>query len=458
MRARSVFHAFRRRAAAEEGVALMEVIVAAAVLVLVVLGVLAAMDSVSGTAGANQARTVAASLAEEDQERLRGFATEDLDRLETLQPDPRSIKVGSVTYTVASKAEWISDATGQEASCALPTGDGNYMRITSTVTSPATGAKVPPVVLTSLVAPQPGEGTLAAKVLNSEGNPVQNLLVTATGPETGTARTNEVGCAVFGQLQAGSYEVVVDQSGWVDPNGVQRVVRSATVSSGNLTTVEFAYDRESSLDLDFYTVVNGVTQTNEVSFGAILAHTGLQTGIRTFPATAPPSPALTFDADDLYPFPSPYKIYAGRCTGADPSKYVSNYFDTHPEVVRTLTRGVHGGTVNVLEPAINVTVTWSNGSLVNNNFARVYAYPRTTGCGTTRIHLGDTNSSGKLASPGLPFGQYDLCVQYTRVSSSSTRTYKATWSGMNNTNPAGTPWPVNFTTSSSQSTCGNSSP
>ena len=48
----------------------MEVVVSAAVLLLVVLGVMAGLDAVAGTAGANKARTVAASLAEKDQEEL----------------------------------------------------------------------------------------------------------------------------------------------------------------------------------------------------------------------------------------------------------------------------------------------------------------------------------------------------------------------------------------------------
>jgi Tfp pilus assembly protein PilV len=62
----------RRPPASEEGFALIEVVVSAAVLVILVLGVLAAVDAVSGTAGANQSKTVAATLAEKDLERLRG--------------------------------------------------------------------------------------------------------------------------------------------------------------------------------------------------------------------------------------------------------------------------------------------------------------------------------------------------------------------------------------------------
>ena len=44
----------RRSPASEEGFALIEVVVSAAVLVIVVLGVLAAIDAVSSTASTNQ--------------------------------------------------------------------------------------------------------------------------------------------------------------------------------------------------------------------------------------------------------------------------------------------------------------------------------------------------------------------------------------------------------------------
>jgi hypothetical protein len=431
----------------------MEVVMSAAVLVLVVLGVLAAMDAVSGTAGANQARTVAAALAEEDQERLRGFATEDLDRLETLQPAPRQVKVGSVTYTVASKAEWISDASGQEASCALPTGDGNYMRITSTVTSPATGARMPPLVLTSIVAPQPGEGTLAAKVVNAAGQPVQNLPVTATGPETRPSVTNEVGCAVFGQLTAGSYQVEVNQSGWVDKDGNQQVIKSATVSSGNLTTVEFRYDRTASMNVEFHTVYNrgaGAVTADETSTGAMLVHTGMQIGYRLVPATEGAAAAV-YAVGNLFPFTDPYKVYSGRCAGNDPSEFIDTYFDSFPDDAPTLGPGTPAGTIDVLEPALDPRVRW-NGSLASG--ANVYAYPKTSGCSTARISLGQTNSSGRIANPGLPFGVYDMCVDHRVGSGGSNPRRRITLTNLSNSNLDGTQLAFDFLTSGTPTPAG----
>ena len=80
----------------------MEVVVSAAVLLLVVLGVMAALDAVAGTAGANKARTVAATLAEKDQEELRSLMTADLNQIHSVIPGPRTVKVDGVQYTVSS--------------------------------------------------------------------------------------------------------------------------------------------------------------------------------------------------------------------------------------------------------------------------------------------------------------------------------------------------------------------
>ena len=57
----------------ESGFALIEVIVAAAVLAIVALAVLSGIDAASSTSAREKARAVAASLAEQDQERMRSY-------------------------------------------------------------------------------------------------------------------------------------------------------------------------------------------------------------------------------------------------------------------------------------------------------------------------------------------------------------------------------------------------
>jgi hypothetical protein len=401
----------RAHAASEDGFALMEAVVAAAVLVLVVMGVLAAMDAASGTAGANKARTVAATLAEEDQERLRGMATADVDAGSF---GSRDVTVANVKYTITSKAEWVRDATGETVSCSTEAGQASYMRITSTVTSAATGAALKPVVLSSIVAPRAGaasQGTLAVMVKNAAGLPVVNLPVEATGPMTRTELTNEAGCAVFGLLDPGSYQVKLNTGGWVDKAGTPTPIQTATVTHGNVSTLEFAYDKASSLTVQVKTRLVDGSERPDPSTSVVAANTGVPpSGFRLL---KPASPATTIALGNLFPFPDGYTVYSGTCPGADPANFVPDYYASHQGVV-TLAPGVPGGTISVLEPAINLQVTRGGNQAEAPTFeepqSRAYIYVKTAGCTPERFEITPLERGGRLPNPGFPFGDYDICV------------------------------------------------
>jgi hypothetical protein len=440
----------RSRLASQDGVALMEVMISAAVLVLLVLGTLAAVDSVTGTAGANKARTIAATLAERDQEELRGLRTVELDDLNALIPGPRTVKVGNVNYTVTSDAEWITDVGGSDISCALESGRGSYLRITSTVTSPITGKKVKPVVMTSIVAPQPGSGQLAARVTNAQGLPVTSLPVEAVGPTSGTKTTNTAGCAVFGAVDSGAYQIRLNATGWVDEEGNQLVVKDTTVEGGSLTLVDLVYDRAATLTVNVHTKVGAAADQADNSYGVMAVHTGMQTGTRLFPENgAPPTPPATPVASHaltrLFPFPTAYRVYSGRCEGADPFGFNPLYYDTTPLAAPVLAPG-EIRTISVLEPNTNITVRRSS---VARSGALVYAYPVDAECvQTPRIFLGTTNASGLLPNPGLPFGDYTVCAQWTSGSS----TWRANGTLQNRTAAGAAATTLNIPTSGT-STC-----
>jgi hypothetical protein len=428
----------RRRLGAEDGFALMEVVVSAAVLILVVLGVMAALDAVAGTAGANKARTVAASLAERDQEELRSLRTAELDTLDALIPAPRTVDVDGVPYTIESDAQWVTDATGEDISCELPSGEGSFIRITSRVTSPMTGARVRPVVMSSIISPQPGSGTLSAMVRDSDGRPVVNMpvqVIQENGPFTATKQTNDAGCAVFGSLTAGGYDVKLDQTGWVDPEGNQAPIQSVTVNPGILSTVEFIYDLKAVINparirTSIRPAITGNPPTiqDDEATGVVVAHTGLQTGFRIFNG-----PATTFALDRLFPFRDPYRVYAGTCTGADPALYVPGYFDAIPLFNTRLERSQTYGPVDILEPATNLRVQ-RGGS--NRSNAYIIATPTDEACEGVTITLGPTQSgTGAVLRPGLPFGDYSLCAQWT----SSGSTWHSPAVSITNRDPAGAP-------------------
>lgn len=435
----------------------MEVVISAAVLLLVVLGVMAGLDAVAGTAGANKARTVAAALAEKDQEELRSLKTADLNRIRELIPGPRTVNVDGVPYEITSDAVLVTDSKGEDISCTLESGEGSFLRITSTVRSPMTGAKVKPVVLSSIVAPEPGSGTLVAMVTNAEGKAVKNMPVQAVGPETKTKVTNESGCAVFGTMTAGSYEVKLNQLNWVNPEGDQEVIKTATVSAGQLTTVDFIYDVGASVTIQTIRSIYGGATVDDDSYGVIAAHTGILTGFRQFPVAATLAPSHTLT--QLFPFEDPYAIYSGRCTGADPTGFDENYFtNVNPAAAPELDPGT-STIITLYEPAVNISVTFA-GTPVNSSSARVYAYPRTAGCtDPARFDMGRTRTGGRADKPGLPFGTYDLCAQYT----TGGVTYKASRLNVQNNAHEGTPVTptvptIAMTTSSTRNTCGTTAP
>jgi hypothetical protein len=438
----------RRQLGTQEGFALMEVIVSAAVLVVVVLGVLAGLDSVTRTAANNQGRTVAAALAEKDLERLRAYKTSDLNKLDEIDETTKFVTVGTTRWEITSRAEWVTDSEGEEISCAITGDKGSYLKISSTVKPESAPDDAPGLTLSSIVAPQPGKGTLTALVKGRSGQPIVGMPVEAVGPTPATRPTNDVGCAVFDESEAGSYKLRLNYAGWVDPDGNQIVEKAGTVSAGNLTTVEFIYDRAGTFPVSVVTHRPGDTVDRaDRSTGAMAAHTGVSTGYRAMTANSPGVTSFTFNS--MFPFSTPYEVFSGTCSGNNPAAYIPTYFDTHDLAVAQVNPGAAGTTRVVLEPAIDVTVTHRNSSGVtsNANGAVIYAYPKTDDCPSARILMGTTGSNGRLPNtnsqqgPGLPFGDYDICVQYNNGS----RLLRMHWSGISgaagptisNTDPAG---------------------
>jgi Tfp pilus assembly protein PilV len=423
----------RLKAASQDGFALMEVIVSAAVLIIVVLGVLAGIDALSRTASANQSRTVASALAEKDLERLRAYRTDDLTNLAKKPEETTFVTVGKIKYTIVSEVQLVADTTGEEVSCTIPTGKGRYLRIISTVS----GGAAKPVVMSSIVAPQPNKGTLTALVRNARNEPVKNITVSAIGPSTASKPTNDLGCAIFDDSEAGSYVLRLNQPGYVNVDGQQLYELPGTVSPGNVTTVEFKYDLAGSFPV---TIVNSAGGTESASpFGLMADHTGVSTGFRSTAA----SPFTS-----MFPFyEAPYEVYSGNCTGNNPGSWIDGYYATHAPAVAQVNPNENGPMRTVLEPSVNVNVTYKSSSgsaFAATSGALVYAYPRTAGCTTGQVLVGTTNNSGVSPTPGLPFGEYDLCIQLTKfVSGVGNRTWRAVFTradgnpAITNTNPAG---------------------
>jgi len=406
---------FRPELSAEHGVTLIETLIAAAILVAVLIGVLASLDAASHTAATNRGRTVAASLAEQDIERLRGLPTATLASYPTT---PVKTIVDGTEYTVTSKAEWSHDASGTMASCDSDGKQADYIRLTSTVTSNVLGTRVKPVELTSIVAPRVGsfganQGTLAVQVKNESAAPVAGLPVTITGPSTYVDDTNELGCAVFGHIPAGAYNVQLSRSGWVDRAGNETVNTPSTVAAGSKATVSLEYAQAAAVTVSFDTEVRG-SKGGATSPALTAANTGLPTGTRVFKPKVPGTAAGTIVADKLFPFPDGYTFFSGGCATSAPDKFVPAYFSSFPGFVKIGAGG--SASVTVREPSLNLRVT--RGPNENSAAPLKEGYVVITsaepGCADRYVFNG-LNPNGTLPEPALPFGKYVVCADDRNV-------------------------------------------
>lgn len=415
----------------EAGFALLEVIVSAAVLALVAVAVLAGIDGAQSSTGREKARSVAANLAEQDQERLRSLQVDSLaDYTET-----RTVNVDGSNYTVVSTGSWVRDDTGGTVSCQNNSKQADYLQITSTVTNSSIGTRTAPVVIKSLSAPSVAysttRGSLAVQVNNRDGAGVPAINVHIAGTSSGTvsrdALTNSVGCALFQYVPAGDYTASTTRSGWVDKAGKSPASKSTTLTAGTVGLVNLDYDQAAGATLTIKTYTPGTTTAiPSSSVDAAEINPG-DPAMRTFPPAPPANPTATIPAANLFPFKDAYTFWTGSCAGENPASYAGNstYFSgPGNHALPTSPGGLY--TLDVFQPPLNVRVSQDargreigNGSTDNMTYSALYTE---TGC-TDRVTLypvtrtiSGSPSYGWLSQqpgsydPGLPFGKWKVCV------------------------------------------------
>ena len=189
-------------------------------MVIVALGAFTAFDSATRSTAEERHRARANSLAEADLSRMRSMRISDLSNLS----QTRTVVVDEQRYTLTSRAEFQTDSTGT-ASCEAGSASADYIKISSSVTWPSIGSR-PPVVSATLVAPPNGSisansGALAIAVEDAANVGIPNVGISGSGAGSFTGSTGSTGCAIFGNLPAGSYSVSVSgvAAGLVDNDG-----------------------------------------------------------------------------------------------------------------------------------------------------------------------------------------------------------------------------------------------
>jgi hypothetical protein len=403
----------------ESGFGVVEVVIAAAIMLTVAMGTLALLDGAGRTSHKNRARAVSADLAEQDQERMRGLGVATLSYYSL----NRTVTVGGIPYKVASDSDWLRDSTGAPVTCTNASGQAEYMRITSTVTEGRAGASgLKPVTMTSIVAPPvgsigPTQGTLAVEVKNRDNGPQPAIPVAIAGPQPATEPTNDMGCAVFNYFRVGTYSVELNTMGFVNPLGVTDVVTSGAINGGTVnTTAPQQYDRAATINVSFKTKdVAGADVPVSPAKWTTVGNSGIgnATGTRTFGSAT--TFVNTIQANLLFPFANGYTVYSGNCTANDPSRYsaTSTLQSVDPAGAYVTT---------VYQPALQFATTKNGVAMMN---AHVTATAQDAGC-AGQVYDFYTGGSSSQVLAALPFGKYKVCVDDNNPTVASRLIYRPT--------------------------------
>lgn len=410
----------RARLAREDGFTIIEVLAAAILVVLTAVGAFTALDAAGKTADGNKSRNVAASLAQGDQERLRGLNQADLVALTDAPEPPRTETVDGESYNVESDAVWVVGAGGA-TTCTSAAAGSRYLKITSMVRWPNM-APIKPVVSTSLKAVNnataSGKGDLAVSVVDRTGAAgVAGLAVSISGPENETQTTNANGCVFFDFIPAGSYTVSFERPGWLEaklPNR-QRIEDTVGVAPDQTATKSYQYDEAGGIQVRFRTRRPDASSDINVSGDGFTVSNG-ELG-------TPPTKTFTGAATNtlatglvLFPFTSAYTVWAGTCEAA---KLPSG--SGWPNQAATVIPGATAATLNVFAPTMKITVRAGDYSLGGS---KVVVRPAAAGCTAAPQYEATTPTSETdrgVAYFALPYGDYEVCSEFTY----SGRTYTA---------------------------------
>ncbi len=444
----------RRAAAHERGDTLIEVLVGAALLLVIAGGVVSGL-TVFGHESANQRQhSQADALAQQAEGQLRG---EQLSQLATLVAAGSAGSTSNVTldgtaYTITNTASYVA-RTGTTSSCtASGSGNADYIKTVSTVSWNGSSA-LHPVQEEGVISASSGS-SMVVQVLDENANPVSNITINVVGTDANTSSTNQTlttdssGCAVFYGLTVGTYTVSAagpTGDGYIDTTGNANPSFNETLLAGQTTNVSFEMAQGGSLSTQFEAVAANGTQTPVSSYGGGSTAWVLQNSALTPPASAQSSSSVS----GLFPFTTPYVVYAGSCN--------SDSLVTSPASVPA------GGSVSasLLLPALSLVALTSPQT---SNTTSTLGGVRFTdsGCGTsyplvaTNLVNNTSTTATATESEPLPSGTYGVCAQWLvahtgTTTSLSTSTSKSTTSNTSTSVSTSSDWnwPGGWTTHTS---------
>ena len=410
------------------GVILVEVVVSGLLLVIVALGAFTAFDSATRSTAQERHRARANALAEADLSRMRSMRISALSNL----VQTRTVVQDEQSYTITSRAEYQTDSAGT-ASCEAGAAAADYIKVSSTVTWPSLGNR-PPLVSATLVAPPngsiaPNSGALAIAVENAANIGIPGVGISGSGAGSFTGVTGSTGCVIFGNLPAGSYTVSVSgvANGLVDRDGKSPGPVTTSVVGESTNTLVLQYDDPGEIPVTFRTRNYANELVESAADSIVVYNTGLSVA-RVFGTVG--TQLATQTASPMFPFTSDYAVYAGTCEGDNPNPLELDPPPAPAAIGSALVPPGGSAPVQIQLPALHLRAEGDDND--GNNVEPVVGATvriRDTRCGNL-LRTFNTVAEGRLANPGLPFSDYNVCVHGLVVDADSNEIRRRTINGI----------------------------
>ena len=253
----------RLRLSDARGFAMIEAIAAATLLVIVALGVLRGLDVANRSSGREKARSTAAALTEQDQERLRSFRAVDLANYERDRGHHR--QQGEVHDHVAGRLGSRLDRRHRELQQQRDAGRLHADHVDDDVAARSTPrsrrSRCPASSLRPIGAFGTNQGTLGIQVNNADGAGVEGMPVTIAGPVQ-PDQPDQLGGLRDLRLRA---DRLATPPASPAPAGSTRAATrlatvGATVSQGTVNVKTLIYDQAASVDATFDTEDRSATR------------------------------------------------------------------------------------------------------------------------------------------------------------------------------------------------------
>jgi prepilin-type N-terminal cleavage/methylation domain-containing protein len=370
------------RCAQEAGMTLIEVLIASLIVAVVAVGTLTGIDAADHSTADTRSDAQAIQLAGQDEERLRGLTTTELEQFATTTTTraengacleqvssawhywnqsstafcekPTGLSGTTYTgtvYTVESSAEYVAaEGSNPVLTCETTGGTASYIRTTSLVTWSATGTHK--ASQTSIVQ-VPTSNTLVVKVLNQNGEPVSGATVGVSDESDNLTRTTpSTGCTVFGGLPGTTADVTATKSGWVNENeATAPPVLPVTVSKTATSEQKFTIGEPGEVTVRFLEAGGSHAQATGSTFVVFQSKLESPTGFVGGEASKFVETVSLKDRT-LFPFAkASYSVFAGDCESNNPQVVTGT---TEPTTVLVPANG--NPEVNVYLPKVSVTL------------------------------------------------------------------------------------------------------